>query len=214
MTPVVHVRDHQFRLRVDRRRSRPSFRSNISNVEHARLCRARSRTRSRPPMAAPRSSRSRARPTARCSTNSTASTSESAAQSAISAGLSTLAQTVRRQRHRRRPRRGAPQNGDSPSAMLGNLQSALGDLCGDARAALRPAQAVVTAAQDLDLVAQRRRDGGATGPLSRRTRTWRSSVATINSLLNQFTAANNTVVQGLAAGADVSPKPRTPATRS
>src|SRR3984885_10111272 len=107
------------------------------------------------------------------------STSQAAAQQAISDGLTTLAQTVD-DSSSTSSTSGADQNGASPSAMLANLQSALTTYA-DSPSSSSAADAAVSAASDLA-----------------------SSVGTINSLLNQFTAANNAVVTGLQTGANVS----------
>ena len=129
------------------------------------------------------------------------STSASAAQSAVSTGLSTLAQSIS-DSSSSTSTSGANQNGASPSAMIGNLQSAL--LTYEASpSSTAAAQSVLTAAQNLasslntgsqavSQVEEQADQGMAT------------SVNTINSLLCQFQQANNTVVAGLATGANVS----------
>jgi flagellar hook-associated protein 1 FlgK len=128
------------------------------------------------------------------------STSESASQSAIAAGLATLAQTVSDSASTTSS--GAMQNGSSPSAMLANLQGALttyeadpsNDSVGDA---------VVSAAGDLTASL----NSGAAAVQQVRSQAdanMAASVATINSLLNQFTQLNATVVNGLQSGADIS----------
>jgi flagellar hook-associated protein 1 len=128
------------------------------------------------------------------------STSESASQSAIAAGLATLAQTVSDSASTTSS--GATQNGSSPSAMLANLQGALStyeadpsnDSVGDA---------VVSAAGDLTASL----NSGAAAVQQVRSQAdanMAASVATINSLLNQFTQVNATVVNGLQSGADIS----------
>jgi len=128
------------------------------------------------------------------------STSESASQSAIAAGLATLAQTVSDSASTTSS--GATQNGSSPSAMLANLQGALttyeadpsNDSVGDA---------VVSAAGDLTASL----NSGAAAVQQVRSQAdanMAASVATINSLLNQFTQLNATVVNGLQSGADIS----------
>ncbi len=128
------------------------------------------------------------------------STSDAATQTAISAGLATLAQTVS-DSSSSSSTSGATQNGDSPSAMLANLQSEL-TTYQDSPDDTSAGQAVVTAASQL---------AGALNSSSSTVQQVRdqadsdmaSSVATINSLLNQFTAANNSVVQGLQTGVSV-----------
>ena len=128
------------------------------------------------------------------------STSESASQSAIAAGLATLAQTVSDSASTTSS--GAMQNGSSPSAMLANLQGALttyeadpsNDSVGDA---------AVSAAGDLTASL----NSGAAAVQQVRSQAdanMAASVATINSLLNQFTQLNATVVNGLQSGADIS----------
>ncbi len=76
-----------------------------------------------------------------------ASTSESAAQSAISTGLSTLAQTVD-DSQASSSATGAPQNGNSPQAMIGNLEGALTTYEADPSSGAA-ASGVVAAAQNL-----------------------------------------------------------------
>jgi flagellar hook-associated protein 1 len=129
------------------------------------------------------------------------STSQSATQQAISDGLSTLAATVD-DSSSTSSTSGADQNGASPSAMLSNLQSALATY-EDSPTSSSAADAVVSAASDL---ASSLNSGSATVQQVREEadQNMASSVSTINSLLNQFTAANNAVVTGLQTGADVS----------
>ena len=129
-----------------------------------------------------------------------ASTSESAAQSAISTGLATLAQTVDDSASATSAS-GAMQNGDSPSAMLGNLQSALATYAATPTN-ISAAQGVLTAATNLvsslnagSAAVQQVREQ-ADGNMA-------DAVTTINSLLTQFQSANNAVVTGTATGADV-----------
>jgi len=129
-----------------------------------------------------------------------ASTAAAAAQQAISAGLSTLAQTVS-DSALASSTSGAYQNGASPAAMLGNLQSALAAYEASP-SSTASADAAVTAASSLAAslnagsaaVSQVR--GKADGDMA-------SSVKTINALLSQFKAANDAVVSGLATGANV-----------
>jgi flagellar hook-associated protein 1 FlgK len=130
-----------------------------------------------------------------------ASTSASASQSAISAGLSTLAQTVNDSASASSAS-GATQNGASPSAMLANLQSALATYGADPSAA-SAGQAAVTAAANL--TASLNSGSAAVQQVrSQADADIASSVATINSLLNQFTSVNATIVNGLQTGANVS----------
>jgi len=129
------------------------------------------------------------------------STSQAATQQAISSGLATLAQTVD-DSSSTSSASGAGQNGAAPSAMLANLQSALTTYA-DSPTSSSAADAVVSAASDL---ASSLNSGSATVQSAREQadQDMASSVKTINALLNQFTAANNAVVTGLQAGANVS----------
>ena len=129
------------------------------------------------------------------------STSQAAAQQAISDGLTTLAQTVD-DSSSTSSTSGADQNGASPSAMLSNLQSALTTYA-DSPTSSSAADAVVSAASDL---ASSLNSASATVQQVRETadQNMASSVDTINSLLTQFTVANNAVVTGLQTGANVS----------
>src|ERR1700677_1702245 len=129
------------------------------------------------------------------------STSESASQSAISVGLATLAQTVS-DSATATSASGATQSGASPSAMLANLQSALSTYAADPSNE-SVGQAVVSAASDLTTslnngaaAVQQVREQADAGIAT--------SVASINSLLNQFTQVNATIVSGLQSGANIS----------
>ena len=128
------------------------------------------------------------------------STSQAATQQAISDGLSTLAATVD-DSSSASSTSGADQNGASPSAMLANLQSALATY-EDSPTSSSAADAVVSAASDL---ASSLNSGSATVAQVREQadRNIAASVGTINSLLGQFTAANNAVVTGLQTGGNV-----------
>ena len=128
------------------------------------------------------------------------STSQAATQQAISDGLSTLAATVD-DSSSASSTSGADQNGASPSAMLANLQSALATY-EDSPTSSSAADAVVSAASDL---ASSLNSGSATVAQVREQadQNMATSVGTINSLLSQFTAANNAVVTGLQTGANV-----------
>ena len=129
------------------------------------------------------------------------STSELASQSAIAAGLATLAQTVSDSASSTSAS-GATQNGNSPSAMLANLQSALSTYEADPSNEL-VAEAVVSAASDLTASL----NAGAAAVQQVRSQAdadIAASVATINSLLNQFTQVNATIVNGLQSGANIS----------
>ena len=128
------------------------------------------------------------------------STAQAAAQQAIANGLATLAATVDDSASASSSS-GANQNGASPSAMLANLQSAL-TTYEDSPTSSSAADAAVTAASQL---ATSLNSGAAAVNQVREQadQDMASSVATINSLFNQFTAANNAVVSGLASGANV-----------
>ena len=128
------------------------------------------------------------------------STAQAAAQQAIADGLATLAQTVS-DSSSASTTSGADQNGASPSAMLANLQSAL-TTYETSPSSSSAADAAVTAAQNL---ASSLNSGSAAVANVREQadQDMASSVATINSLLSQFTAANNAVVTGLQAGTSV-----------
>ncbi len=127
-------------------------------------------------------------------------TSQAATQQAISDGLSTLAQTVD-DSSSASSTSGANQNGASPSAMLANLQSALATY-EDSPTSSSAAAAAVSAASNL---ASSLNSGSATVAQVREQadQNMATSVSTINSLLSQFTAANNAVVTGLQSGANV-----------
>jgi flagellar hook-associated protein 1 len=128
------------------------------------------------------------------------STSQAATQQAISDGLATLAQTVD-DSSSASSTSGADQNGASPSAMLANLQSAL-TTYEDSPTSSSAAEAAVSAASDL---ASSLNSGSAAVDQAREQadQNMAASVSTINSLLSQFTAANNAVVTGLQTGANV-----------
>ena len=128
------------------------------------------------------------------------STSQAAAQQALSNGLATLAQTVS-DSSSASSTSGSAQNGQSPSAMLTNLQTALTSYqASPSDPSL--GQAVVTAANDLtsslnnasnvvDQVRSQADSGMA------------SAVTSINALLTQFSQINTTIVNGLHTGQDV-----------
>jgi flagellar hook-associated protein 1 FlgK len=128
------------------------------------------------------------------------STSQAAAQQAISAGLSTLAETVD-DSSSASSTSGADQNGASPSAMLANLQSALTPY-EDSPSSSSAAGAAVSAASDLASSLNSASES-VTQVREQADQNMASSVGTINSLLSQFTVANNTVVTGLQTGANV-----------
>jgi flagellar hook-associated protein 1 FlgK len=128
------------------------------------------------------------------------STSQSAYEQALSDGLSTLAQTVS-DSSSASSSAGATANGNSPSAMLANLQSALATYDASPTSA-SAGEAVVTAANDLTSSL----NAGASAVQTVREQAdsdMASSVSTINSLLSQFSSVNATIVSGLQSGADV-----------
>lgn len=129
-----------------------------------------------------------------------ASTSQAASQQALANGLSTLAQSVS-DSGSSTSASGAMQNGNSPSAMLGNLQSALATYettPGTAAAG----GAVVAAASDL---ASSLNSGSAAVQQVRESAdtAMAASVSSINSLLNQYSQVNATIVSGTATGANI-----------
>jgi flagellar hook-associated protein 1 FlgK len=129
------------------------------------------------------------------------STSQAAYQQALSDGLTTLANTVS-DSSSATSASGAETNGNSPSAMLANLQSAL-ETYDASPSSTAAGQGVVTAAQDLASSL----NAGAAAVYSVQEQAdsdMASSVATINSLLGQFTSVNATIVAGTTTGADVS----------
>jgi flagellar hook-associated protein 1 FlgK len=129
------------------------------------------------------------------------STSQAAYQQALSNGLTTLANTVS-DSSSATSSSGAAANGNSPSAMVANLQSALATYDASPSSA-SAGQGVVTAAQDLASSL----NTGAAAVSSVREQAdsdMASAVGTINSLLTQFTSVNATIVSGTATGADVS----------
>jgi flagellar hook-associated protein 1 FlgK len=129
-----------------------------------------------------------------------ASTSQAGYQQALSDGLTTLANTVS-DSSTATSTSGSEVNGNSPSAMLANLQSAL-ETYDASPSSSSAGQGVVTAAQDLAsslntgasavYSVQEQADSGMS-----------SAVNTINSLLTQFTSVNATIVSGTASGADI-----------
>jgi flagellar hook-associated protein 1 FlgK len=129
------------------------------------------------------------------------STSAAAYQQALSGGLTTLANTVS-DNSSATSSSGATANGNSPSAMLANVQSAL-ETYDASPTSTSAAQGVVTAADDL---AQSLNTGAAAVQSVRETADsdMASAVNTVNSLLTQFTSVNNAIVAGTATGADVS----------
>ena len=134
------------------------------------------------------------------------STSLAAAQKAIASGLSALAQTVN-DSATATSTSGATQNGDSPAALLANLESALTTYEATPSSA-SVAQAVVTAASSL----AQSLNAGATAVQQVREQAdagMASSVSTINSLLNQFAQADSAVVAAQISGGNTSPAENT-----
>jgi flagellar hook-associated protein 1 len=130
-----------------------------------------------------------------------ASTSQAAYQQALSTGLTTLAQTVS-DSSTATSSSGATANGNSPSAMLANLQSAL-QTYDASPSSSSAAQGVVSAADDL---ARSLNAGDAAVQSVRETADsdMASAVKSINSLLTQFTSVNATIMSGKGSGADIS----------
>jgi flagellar hook-associated protein 1 FlgK len=130
-----------------------------------------------------------------------ASTSQAGYQKALSDGLTTLANTVS-DSSSATSSSGANANGNSPSAMLANLQSAL-ETYDTSPSSASAAQGVVTAAGDLT---QSLNTGAAAVQTVREQADsdMASAVNTVNSLLTEFTSVNNTIVAGTVIGADVS----------
>jgi flagellar hook-associated protein 1 FlgK len=128
------------------------------------------------------------------------STSQAASQQAISNGLTTLAQTVS-DSSSSSTATGSSQDGQSPSAMLSNLQAAL-ETYESTPSSASAGDAVVAAADNL---ASSLNSASATVQQVRQQADsgMASSVKTINSLLTQFTQVNATIVSGLHSGADV-----------
>jgi flagellar hook-associated protein 1 FlgK len=128
-----------------------------------------------------------------------ATTSDSAMQSAISAGLTTLAQTVSDSSNSTST--GALANGDSPSAMLSNLDDALVSYEASPSSS-QTAEAAVTAAKSL--VASL--NAGSAAVTQVRTQADQSiaqAVSSVNSLLTQFQTVNNNIISGIAGGSNV-----------
>jgi flagellar hook-associated protein 1 FlgK len=130
-----------------------------------------------------------------------ASTSESSAQNIISTAVTTLAQSVSDSSNATSAS-GALQNGNSPSALLGDFQSALATY--EASPSSETAgTAVVTASQNLVSSL----NTGATAVSTAEEQAdqgMANSVTTINSLLSQFQSANNAIVAGTQSGANIS----------
>jgi flagellar hook-associated protein 1 len=128
-----------------------------------------------------------------------AATSNAAAQGAISTGLSTLAATVSDSASSTSS--GALQNGDSPYAMLGGFQAALVTFEAEP-SSQSAASAAVTAATNVAASL----NAGAQAVTAVRTQADQSiaqAVSSVNSLLAQFQGVNNSIISGLASGADI-----------
>jgi flagellar hook-associated protein 1 FlgK len=126
-------------------------------------------------------------------------TSAAAAQNAISSGLATLAQTVNDSAASTST--GPMQNGGSPYAMLGSFTSAMATFQAQP-SSLSAAQAAVSAAKDVAASL----NSGAQTVTQVRTQADQGiaqAVTTVNSLLTQFQAVNNSIISGLATGANV-----------
>lgn len=136
------------------------------------------------------------------------STSQAAYQQALSDGLSRLAQTVS-DSSSATSSSGAAANGNSPSAMLANLQSAL-ETYDASPTSTSAAQGAVTAADNLT---QSLNTGAATVQSVRETADSGMALAvnTINSLLTQFASVNTTIVSERRS-APTFPAPRMRAT--
>ena len=129
-----------------------------------------------------------------------ATTSESAAQSAISTALTTLAATVS-DSATSTSSSGSLQNGNSPYAQLANFTAAVTAYEAQPESG-SAAQAAVAAAKSVT----NSLNAGAQAVTQVRTQADQQiaqAVTTVNSLLNQFTGINNSVVSGIASGANV-----------
>ena len=127
-------------------------------------------------------------------------TSEAAAQAAISNAMTTLAATVS-DSSTSTSSTGSLQNGNSPYAQLANFTSALTTLEAQPNSQ-SAAHAAVVAAQTVATSL----NAGAAAVAEVRTQADQqiaTAVSAVNSLLNQFTSVNNSVVSGLASGANV-----------
>jgi len=126
--------------------------------------------------------------------------SEAASQSAISQGLTTLAQTV--SDSSQATSTGALQNGNSPAALLGNLNSAL-SVFQSSPSSVPSAQAAVNAAQALTSSI----NAGAQAVQSVRSNADQqiaAAVTNVNAMLNQFQTVNNSIVLAINHGSNVS----------
>lgn len=127
-------------------------------------------------------------------------TADSATQSAISSGLATLAQTVS-DSATSTSTSGSLENGDSPYAQLANFTSAMTTFEAQPESETAAAAAVAAAQGVASSL-----NAGAAAVTQVRTQADQqitAAVSSVNSLLNQFTGVNDSVISGLASGADV-----------
>ena len=126
-------------------------------------------------------------------------TSDSAMQTALASGVATLAQTVSDSSSATST--GALSNGASPAAMIANLTTALTSYA-NAPSSLTTAQAAVTAAKSvassLNSAAK-----AVTSVRSQADTQIAQDVASVNTLLTQFTTVNNSVIAALGTGTNV-----------
>jgi flagellar hook-associated protein 1 FlgK len=126
--------------------------------------------------------------------------SDSAAQSAIASGLATLAATISDSASSTASS-GSLKNGNSPSALLGNFVSAMTTYEADP-GATSAAQSAVLAAKGVAASL----NAGANAVTQVRTQAdlqIGQAVTQVNSLLGQFQTVNDSIVSGLANGANV-----------
>jgi flagellar hook-associated protein 1 FlgK len=129
-----------------------------------------------------------------------AATSDSAAYQAISDGLTTLAATVS-DSSSSSSSSGSTVNGDSPSALLAELQDALTTYQASP-SSTSAADAVVAAAKNL--VSSIKAGSKTVQEVREQADSqMNSDVSTVNSLLKQYSTVDQEVVSGLASGADV-----------
>ncbi len=132
-------------------------------------------------------------------TQALSATSDGASQQAIADGLAKLAQTVNDSALATST--GSAQNGNSPSAMLANLKTTLSTYA-NSPSSSAAGQAAVTAASNLAAtlnsasgITQQVRQGADAAMAA--------SVGKINTLLDQFAAADQAVVSGLKSSSDI-----------
>ncbi len=130
-----------------------------------------------------------------------AANSQSSQQSAIANGLSQLSATVSDSSSSSSSSSTATASGQSPSAMLASLDTALQNYAASptdstlAAGVVTAASALTTSLNNATTTVQQVR--------SQADAAMAQSVTTINSLLGQFQTVNNTIVSGLQSGADV-----------